>query len=76
MMKRPLLVGACVSLLLGLNACAEKPQTATPRKADQKVWQGTDNPYTVAGWKAGDKSSWEDQTRTRAQNQNEYNRTR
>jgi hypothetical protein len=73
-MKRLWLVGAAIALAVGLGACGEKPQTATPRKSDQKVWQNVDNPYVANGWKAGDKASWEEQTRTRAQTQNEYNR--
>jgi hypothetical protein len=75
-MKRLLLVACAVSLVAGLAACGEKVQTATPRKADQKVWQGVDNPYAVTGLKPGDRAAWENQERTRAQSQNEYNRVR
>jgi hypothetical protein len=55
-----------------LTACGEQPQTATARKVDDKPWQGTGGAYTVAGWKAGDRASWDDQLRQRAQSQNEY----
>ena len=35
-----------------------------------------DGPYTAAGWKAGDATSWEEQMRTRTQSgQNEYVRS-
>jgi hypothetical protein len=60
-----------------LAGCGERVQTATPRKADQKAWQGaTDDPFSVNTWKAGDRASWEEQIRTRAQTQNEYNKVR
>ena len=61
---------------LVLAACTEKPQTASPRKSDARAWQGADAAYTTGGWKAGDKTSWEEQMRTRAQNQNEYMKAR
>ncbi|HJV63650.1 MAG TPA: hypothetical protein VJ743_22065 [Albitalea sp.] len=76
MNKRLLLISCALSLAAGLAACGEKVQTATPRKADQRAWQGTDNGYAATGWKAGDKAGWEDQMRARAQTQNEYNRVK
>lgn len=68
-----------VVLALGLAACAEQEQTAgggAARKADSKAWEGsTTAVYTVDGWKAGDKDSWEAQMKARAQRgQNEYSR--
>ena len=75
-MKRALLAAVAVSLVAALAAC-EQPQTATGRKSDAKPWQGApDDPYVVTGWKAGDRASWEEQMRVRAQTQNEYNRVR
>jgi predicted small lipoprotein YifL len=63
------------ALAFTLVACGEKPQTAQTRKADAKPWEGaTGDPYSVAGWKAGDQKSWEEQMRIRAQGQNEYSR--
>ena len=76
MTQRVLLICCALGLVAGLAACGEKPQTATPRKTDQKAWQGADNPYAVAGLKAGDKLAWEEQIRTRAQTQNEYNKAK
>jgi ABC-type oligopeptide transport system substrate-binding subunit len=73
-MRKRLLLICCACGLLALAACGERVQTATPRKADQKAWQGADNPYALNSWKAGDKTSWDEQIRTRAQTQNEYNR--
>ena len=64
---------------VALAACADKPQTASPRKVDVNPVQGTAqgvNPaYTSAGWKAGDATSWEAQLKARTQSgQNEYSR--
>ena len=62
---------AAAALLIG---CGEKPQTTTAsvKKTDAQAWQGTDNPYVANGWKAGDRTSWEEQMRARARGQNEY----
>ena len=76
MIKRLVLMACAAALLTGLAACSEKVQTATPRKVDQKPWQAVDNPFAASGWKAGDKTSWDADLRTRAQKQNEYNRVK
>lgn len=74
-MMRLVLTTAAV---LALVACGEKPQTAAGVKSDIPAFQGvqgTGNSYNAPGWKAGDKTAWEQQIKTRAQNaQNEYNR--
>ncbi len=71
-MMRLVLTTAAV---LALAACGEKPQTAAGVKSDTPAFQGTSNPYNAPGWKAGDKTAWEQQLKTRLQNgQNEYNR--
>ena len=54
-------------------------------KLDSAPWTGTANgaqkegggtAFTAPGWKVGDKASWQEQLKTRAQNgQNEYTRT-
>jgi hypothetical protein len=62
------------ALCLGLVACAERPQTASGRKADTKAADGPASAYTVAGWKPGDATSWELQLKARTQGQNEYAR--
>lgn len=66
------LVCAC---LAGLSACTEKPQTATARKVDGRASDGPASGYTVAGWKPGDATSWEQQLKARSQGQNEYAKT-
>ena len=64
-------------LVAALAACGEKAQTAgTAKKADTQAFEGAQTPYAAAGWKAGDRVSWEEQMRARAQNQNEYTRTK
>lgn len=75
-MKTPMFLCAAAVLALGLSGCTEDPQTANPRKSDTHAWQGTRNAYVVPGWTAGDKASWDEQMRTRAQAQNEYARVR
>jgi len=58
---------------LALAACGETPQTKTGVKQDTALFQGTGLPYTAAGWKPGDKNSWEQQLKVRTQNgQNDY----
>lgn len=68
------------SVAVGLAACGEQAQTAgdgNVKKADSKAFEGSqNNAYTVDGWKAGDKDSWEAQMKARAQRgQNEYARS-
>ena len=57
-----------------LAACGEKPQGSGGVKHDSPSFNGTGSAaYTAPGWKAGDKASWEQQLRSRAQNgQNDY----
>ena len=68
------LVAVCVvtGSMLALTACAEKPQQAATRKPDTQAWQASGSAYRADGWKEGDRSSWEEQLRTRAQGQNDY----
>jgi len=76
-MKRVLLVAVAASIVAGVSACGERPQTASGRKTDAKPCQGAaDDPYVVGGWKAGDQASWEEQMRLRAQTQNDYAKVR
>ena len=69
-----LLTAAAVAASVLLMACAEKPQTASARKPDVSPYAGNTGTHTVAGWKAGDATSWEAQLKTRSQGQNEYSR--
>ena len=71
-MKRLLLICCTASVAAALAACGEREQTASGRKSDKVAWQGAQNPYVAPGWTAGDRASWEEQLRNRAQAQNEY----
>ena len=64
-----------------LAACGEKPQGIGGVKHDSPSFNGTGSAaytgptsaFAAPGWKAGDKASWEQQLRSRAQNgQNDY----
>ena len=62
--------------LAGLSACGEKPQTLGGVKSDVAPFQGAQNQFAAPGWKVGDKTSWEQGLKARAQNtQNEYSKT-
>ena len=72
----PVLLTAAVATLALLAACGEKPQTLGGVKGDVAAFQGVNTQYAAPGWKAGDKTSWEQGLKARAQNtQNEYSRT-
>ena len=79
-MMKPTMVFRLLALtaVLGLAACGEQPQdmTGSGIKQDDAPFQGVgDSQYAQAGWKAGDKGSWEQQLKTRAQyGQNDYTR--
>ncbi|MEY4294936.1 MAG: hypothetical protein RLY82_624 [Pseudomonadota bacterium] len=61
---------ACAVLL---TACGEKAQSMGGIKSDAPPSAGVGtSQYVSPGWKAGDKTSWEQQLRTRAQGQNDY----
>jgi hypothetical protein len=74
-MKR-LVLPLSLMALFALSACGEKPQTlGSGVKTDGAAYQGVQTPFAAPGWKAGDKTSWEQGLKARAQNsQNEYNK--
>jgi len=78
MIKRLTLSTAIAAALLALAACGEKPQemNAAGVKNDNAPYQGVGkSQYANTNWKAGDKTSWEQQLKTRAQyGQNDYTR--
>ncbi|WP_440110197.1 hypothetical protein [Acidovorax sp. BL-A-41-H1] len=76
MIKRtPIILAACVAVF-ALTACGEKPQTGMGVRTDAVPYAGTGSNFTEPGWKAGDKTSWEAQLKTRQQyGQNEYTRS-
>ena len=67
---------AVVASVAALAACGEKPQTLGGVKGDVAAFQGVENPFVAPGWKPGDRTSWEQGLKARAQNtQNEYSKT-
>ncbi len=68
--------GTALATLLALTACGEKPQTMGGNRSDVPAFQGVNNKFATPDWKAGDKVSWEQSLKARAQyTQNEYTRT-
>ena len=63
-----------IAMAAALAACTEKPQTLSGGvRQDTAAFQGTGTAFSAAGWKPGDKTSWEQQLKTRTQNgQNDY----
>ncbi len=75
MMRVSLLISSVVAAFC-LSACGDKPQSAGGVKGDVAPFQGAEAKYAAPGWKAGDKTSWEQALKARTQNtQNEYTRT-
>lgn len=74
MMRLTMLASLCAALAC-LSACGEKPQTLGGGKSDVAAYQGAENKFLAPGWKPGDKTSWEQGLKARAQNtQNEYSK--
>lgn len=71
-MKHSAWIAMAVALLA---ACGEKPQTMAAPKSDTPAYTGTGSAFMAPGWKAGDKTAWEQQLKARQQNtQNDYSR--
>lgn len=70
-------VVAAVAMLL-LSACDEAPQGGAKlsKGIDRPPWDAAQSGFTAAGFQRGDRAAWEQQLRTRTQNQDEYTRTR
>jgi hypothetical protein len=80
-MRIMLVTAVALALAIGLQACAEKEQTALYKdgkyrgKPDGRPWDNTPPPATTAGgWRKGDHSGWENQLRSRNAGQNENQR--
>ena len=75
-MKHISRVGLVILAAGAVGGCGEKLQTAGNGKNDVAAYQGAQNNFVVAGWKPGDKTSWEQSLKARGQNtQNEYSKT-
>jgi len=66
-------IAAMLMLALALAACSEKPQQFGGNDRSP-AWDGTKDGFSVSGWTAGDRASWQAQMNARAQNQNEFRR--
>ena len=77
-MKPRITIVVLAAGLAVLAGCTEKPQTLDSGvKVDTAAFQGTGSPYAAAGWKQGEKASWEQQLKTRTVNgQNEYTKVK
>ena len=77
-MKNRLMLVAMAASLAALAGCTENPQTLESGvKMDAQAFQGTGMPFAVAGWKQGDKASWEQHLKVRTQNgQNEFTKVK
>ncbi|AOF87941.1 putative lipoprotein [Hydrogenophaga sp. RAC07] len=69
---------AAAALTLGLAACGDQPQEMNSAgvKQDGAPYTGVGkSQYVQSGWSTGDKNSWEQQLKARAQyGQNDYTR--
>lgn len=78
MMRRFTLTLVSTAVLLGLAACGDQPQEMNSAgvKQDNAPYTGVGkSQYLQSGWNAGDKTSWEQQLKARAQyGQNDYTR--
>jgi hypothetical protein len=71
-MRTSLMVVAAAAFIA--TGCGDKAQVAgDKRKVDDKASTAAVT-GTVGDWKSGDHAAWEAQLKSRAQNQNEYNR--
>jgi hypothetical protein len=70
MIKLTLLLLSATALI----ACGDKQQTASTPSKDTAPYSGTGvASFTAPGWKAGDKTAWEQHLKARMQNsQNDY----
>ena len=78
MMKRNLTLAAVAAAVLTLSACGESSQESNAAGVgiDAAPYTGVGaSQYAQGGWKAGDRTSWEQQLKTRLQmGQNDYNK--
>ena len=78
MSQRCTLTIAAAAMALGLAACGDKPQEMNGAgvKQDGAPYTGVGkSQYAQGGWTTGDKTSWEQQLKARAQyGQNDYTR--
>jgi len=78
MMKRIFSIVVMAAAATSLVACGDQPQEVSGSgvKQDGAPYKGVgSSQYAQEGWKVGDRNSWEQQLKTRAQyGQNDYTR--
>jgi hypothetical protein len=76
MMRKLSMILLAMIAAITLSACSDRQQTAATPSKDAVPYSGTGvAPFTAAGWKAGDKTAWEQHLKARMQNsQNDYSR--
>jgi len=77
-LKRITCLASALLLVTGLTACGDKAQElAGQPKLDAAPYTGTGvKVFTESDWKSGDKNSWAQQLKTRAQyGQNDHSRS-
>ena len=78
MMRQAFFRVTMLAAVLALGACGEAPQDLTGQgaKLDGAPYTGVgSSQYAQSGWKVGDKASWEQQLKARAQyGQNDFTR--
>jgi hypothetical protein len=66
-MRRILTLSSVLLALAGLAACGEKPQDQAGIRSDKPAQAGTGvAAFTDSGWTAGDKASWSNHLKARA----------
>jgi hypothetical protein len=75
-MHKSLMTLSLVAVAAALSACGEQPQEMGGTRADAAPYAGVaQSPYQQPGWTTGDKASWEQQLKARAQyGMNDYSR--
>ena len=76
MMRKTLTILSALAAAAALTACGEKPQETTGASQDAAPYTGVgQSQYQQPGWTVGDRNSWEQQLKTRAQyGMNDYSR--
>lgn len=76
MKRKTLTIFGLAVAAAALSACSEKPQETTGVRQDTAPYTGVGkSQYQQPGWTVGDKASWEQQLKSRAQyGMNDYTR--
>ena len=79
-MKAWVTAAVALAMAAGLSACGESEQVVVYKqgkyqgKPDGKAWENDPLAYGNTKWNRGDRASWENQIKARADGQNDYKR--